>query len=376
MVIAVNTRFLIHDRLEGIGWFSYETLKRITQQHPEHQFHFIFDRPYHPSMIFAENVTAHVIGPQARHPFLWYAWFEWSLPVLLKKIKPDVFVSPDGYSSTATKVPNLLVIHDLAFEHFSDHHPMLVRKFLQYYSPKYAKNATRIATVSEYSRQDIAQRYGVDLKKIDKVYNGVNEAYAPVDDTTAQKVREKYTQGQPYFMYAGSINPRKNVVRLLLAFDEYKKTTNAPDKLLLVGAKGWKTGDVHQTLDSLEFKNDVIQTGHMGLTQLVPLVASAKCMLYVSLFEGFGIPIVEAMRCGVPVITSDRSSMPEVAGDAAIIIDPTHTDSITDAMVLLHSDAAMAKELSEKGLQQSRKFSWDNAAADLWASIEKVLSSK
>lgn len=375
MVIAVNTRFLIHNRLEGIGWFSYETLKRITQQHPEHQFHFIFDRPYHPDMMFADNVTAHVIGPQARHPFLWYAWFEWSLPALLKKIKPDVFVSPDGYSSTSIKVPNLLVIHDLAFEHFDDHHPSLVRKFLQHYSPMYAQQATRIATVSEYSRKDIAERYGVGLEKIDKVYNGVNEAYAPVDAATAQKVRDKYTQGQPYFMYAGSINPRKNVVRLLLAFDEYKKVTNAPDKLLLVGAQGWKTGPVDQTLNSLEFKHDVVMTGHMGVDELVPVVASAKCMMYVSLFEGFGIPIVEAMRCGVPVITSDRSSMPEVAGDAALIVDPTHTDSITDAMVLLHSDTTLANELSEKGLAQSQKFSWDNTAADLWASIEKVLKA-
>lgn len=372
MVIAVNTRFLIHDRLEGIGWFSYETLKRISQQHPEHQFHFIFDRPYHPSMIFADNVTAHVIGPQARHPFLWYAWFQWSLPALINKIKPDVFVSPDGYTSTAIKVPNLLVIHDLAFEHFADHHPTLVRKFLQYYSPKYAKNATRIATVSEYSRQDIAQRYGVDPMKIDKVYNGVNNAYKPISAENAQATRNKYTQGQPYFMYAGSINPRKNVVRLLLAFDEYKKTTNAPDKLLLVGAKGWKTGDVHQTLNSLEFKADVIQTGHMGLEQLVPIVASAKCMLYVSLFEGFGIPIVEAMRCGVPVVTSNTSSMPEVAADAALIVDPSHTDSITDAMVKLHNNPELAKELGQKGLERSKAFSWDNAAADLWASIEKV----
>ena len=118
MKIAVNTRLLLKDKLEGIGWFSYETLKRITTQHPEHQFYFIFDRPFTDEFIFSYNIEPVVIGPPARHPVLWYYWFEFRLPGLLKKINPDIFLSPDGYLSLKSHFKSIAVIHDLNFIHY------------------------------------------------------------------------------------------------------------------------------------------------------------------------------------------------------------------------------------------------------------------
>src|SRR5690606_7224010 len=117
MRIAVNTRLLLKGKLEGIGWFTYQTLERIVKQHPEHEFIFFFDRPYDRSFVFASNVTPVVLSPQARHPVLFYLWFELGIPRLLRKYKADLFLSPDGFSSLSTKVPTCLVIHDLAFEH-------------------------------------------------------------------------------------------------------------------------------------------------------------------------------------------------------------------------------------------------------------------
>jgi hypothetical protein len=157
--IAVNTRLLLKNKLEGIGWFTFEAMKRITKAHPGHHFYFLFDRAYDASFIFGENVTPVVIGPQARHPVLHYLWFEYSVPGALKKINPDVFVSPDAYLSLKTKFKTLLVIHDLNFEHYPENMPALVRKYYKYFTPRFARKASRIATVSRFSKQDIVKQY-------------------------------------------------------------------------------------------------------------------------------------------------------------------------------------------------------------------------
>ena len=219
MKIAVNTRLLIKDKLEGIGWFTYESLKRIVTAHPEHEFFFIFDRDYDGEFIFSTNVTPVVIGPQARHPVLFYIWFEFSLPAALKKIKADLFISPDAYLSLKTKVPSLLVIHDLNFEHYPKMVPFLARKHYQFFTPKFAEKADRIATVSQFSKDDIVQNYHISPEKIDVVYNGANETFYPINEDDKKKAKAMYCEGNDYFVFIGALNPRKNLVNLFKAFD-------------------------------------------------------------------------------------------------------------------------------------------------------------
>src|SRR5437870_5053787 len=138
MKIAVNTRLLLKNRLEGTGWFAYETMKRITIQHPEHHFYFIFDRAFDRIFIFSDNITPIVIGPPARHPVLWYIWFNWSLRMVFNRIKPDIFLSPEAYICLDTKVKTINVIHDIAFEHYPQTVPWLVRKYYKYYFPGFS----------------------------------------------------------------------------------------------------------------------------------------------------------------------------------------------------------------------------------------------
>jgi glycosyltransferase involved in cell wall biosynthesis len=177
MKIAVNTRLLLKDKMEGIGWFTYETLKRITASHPEIEFIFIFDRKPSQDFIFSENVQAVVAHPQSRHPILWYLFFEFGVYRVLKKHKPDLFLSPDGWLSLRSNTPQLAVIHDLNFEKHPEFVPFLVRKYYLYFFPRFAKKARRLTTVSEYSKKDIVSRYGVDEDKVDVVYNGVNDVF-------------------------------------------------------------------------------------------------------------------------------------------------------------------------------------------------------
>ncbi|MBU2466725.1 MAG: glycosyltransferase, partial [Bacteroidetes bacterium] len=165
--IAVNTRLLIKNKLEGIGWFTYENLRRIVKNHPEVDFYFFFDRSPDQEFIFGKNVTALVLQPPARHPFLFVLWFEWSVNRALKQLKPDLFLSPDGYLSLRNNTPDLAVIHDLNFEHFPKDLPFLVRWYYRWFFPRFARKASRIATVSNFSKNDIFKQYGVPLSDID-----------------------------------------------------------------------------------------------------------------------------------------------------------------------------------------------------------------
>ncbi len=366
MKIAVNTRFLLKNKLEGIGWFTYETLKRMVANHPEHEFYFLFDRPYDNSFIFGKNVTPVVLFPPARHAVLWYWWFEWSVPRALRKIKPDVFISPDGYLSLSAQVPSVLVIHDLAFEHYPQYIDKISSAYYRHFTSKYCQKATKIATVSNFSKQDIISRYKIAAEKISVTYNGVKEQFQPLSENEKEAVRKQFSEEKKYFVYAGSLHPRKNIARLFKAFDKFKSDSESDYKLVIAGAKGWMMQEINEVYNAMQFKSEVVFTGHLNAEDLSKVIAAAKAMVYVSLFEGFGIPIIEAMKCEVPVITSATSSMPEVAGDAAIIINPEDETAISNAMMQLYSNEGLCAQLIEKGKWQHQKFTWDNTARQLW----------
>ena len=373
MVIAVNTRLLLKGKLEGIGWFTLETLKRMALNHPEHQFVFIFDRPYNPEFIFAENIKPVVIGPPSRHPVLWYLWFQFSIPWVLKKHKADLFLSPDGYLSLRTKVPQLAVIHDINFVHRPEDLPWLIARYYNYFFPKFAQIAKRIATVSFYSKEDIARSFKISYDKIDVVYDGINQIFEPLSETEKTEIRNKYTRGAGYFLFVGALHPRKNVSGLLQAFDTFKSETTNNIKLMIVGGEMHKTGDIFETYENMKFKNDVIFTGRVTTGELHDIFGAALALAFVPFFEGFGIPVVEAMSAGVPVICSNTTSMPEVGGDAVVYADPMKIDQITDAMIKLADDQQLRKNLVEKGFKQKNKFSWDETAHLLWESVKRTL---
>ena len=373
MRIAVNTRLLLPGKLDGMGWFAYHTLKRITTAHPEVEFIFLFDRKWSEEFIFGKNVTPVALFPQARHPFLYYLWFEYAIPAALKKYKADLFLSPDGYLSLSTKVPQIGVIHDLNFEHYPNDLPALTRWYYRHYFPKFAKAAARIATVSEFSKSDIINCYSIPKEQIDVVYNGVNELYQPVDEAEIQSVRDKFTEGKPYFLFVGMLHQRKNIANLFRAYELFRNRSGQAVKLLIVGHKKWWTSEMEEVYNGMSFKEDVVFLGRQPIEELVKIVASALAMTYVSYFEGFGVPIVESMRCGVPVITSNVTSMPEVSGDAALLVDPFDVNSIMEAMMKISSDASFAAVLSSKGLKQSEKFSWNFSGDLLWECIQKVI---
>jgi glycosyltransferase involved in cell wall biosynthesis len=375
VIVVVNTRLLIPDRLDGIGRFAYETLSRITCAHPEVEFVFLFDRKISDDFIFSENITPVKLLPPARRPFLFRLWLNWSVAGVLRDLQPNLFLSPDGMLPLRTHTPCLPVIHDLNFEHYPKDLPTNIARFYKTDYPKYAHKATRIATVSEFSKNDIHQHYHIPKERIDVVYNGAASGFRPLTPVQVLEVRKQYTHDAPYFLFVGSLHPRKNLARLITAFGKFKAKNPSRTKLLVVGQRYWSGFDLDQVLNAMPAgKEDIVFTGRISQQELQRVTAAALALTYVPYFEGFGIPIVEAMACGVPVITSNITSMPEVAGDAALLVDPFSEDAIADAMRQLDMDEKSRQQLIDRGQVQVEKFSWEKTATLLWQSMEKTMT--
>ena len=214
--------------------------------------------------------------------------------------------------------------------------------------------------------------YAIDPGKIDVVYNGCNELFKPVNESVRSQTKQKFAAGSDYFLFVGALHPRKNISRLFKAFEAFKSQQSSTVKLVIVGEKYYWTSEIKHTYIGMKFKDDVIFTGRLSTDDLKNVVASALAMTYVPYFEGFGIPILEAMNCDVPVITSNVTSMPEIAGGAALLIDPFSVESMTEGMLQLYNDGKLREQLIEKGRIRKADFSWNKTAHALWESIEKT----
>lgn len=370
--VAVNTRLLLPDGLEGIGRFSVEILKRMVAAHPDVQFSFFFDRPFHEKYLFGPNVKAYSLFPQARHPFLFIWFFDWAVARKLRQLKPDVFFSPDGYLSLRTSIPQVPVFHDLAFEHYPEDVKKIEAWHYRRYFPKYAERAAKIIAVSEYTKSDIQKQYGTAKDKIDVVYNACAAHFRALEGDSGEEIRKKHTGGAPFFHSVGAIQPRKNLASLISAYDRFKAESDFPHKMLIVGRKAWNFAEVIHSYEASPNKEDIIFTGFVSDEELNAIYNASAGLCYVPYFEGFGLPILEAMACDTPVITSNATSMPEVAGDATLLVDPAQIEEIATAMLRLAGEPGLAEELVHKGRLQRQAFSWERSAENVWNVLSNV----
>ncbi len=361
MTIAVNTRFLLPGKLEGIGRYTYEVCRRLPELFPDDDLVFLFDRPYDSRFVTGPRTRAIVVPPPARHPVLWYLWFEWALPRALKRAGAEVFFSPDGYTSLRSPVPSVMTVHDLAFEHFPGHTPPLVSRYYRYFTPRYCHHARYVAAVSQFTALDIQQRYGLSAERIAVCGNGCREGFYPLSSDERAQARQQYAGGKPYFLYIGAIHPRKNVHRLIDAFGAFKQRTHAPHQLLIAGRMAWKEGPVETAYQSSPARRDIQLLGFVPDEELPRLMGAAFAFVYPSLFEGFGLPLLEAMHAEVPVISSRSSSMTEVTADAGLLIDPYQTEGLADAMEQM-LDSQLRSSLVKRGKGQRQQYSWDRTA--------------
>jgi glycosyltransferase involved in cell wall biosynthesis len=281
-----------------------------------------------------------------------------------------VFWSPDGLCSLLTSVPQIITIHDINFEHYPKDVPWIARLYFQFFFPKFARKAKHILTVSNYSKEDISKTYSISEQKISVVYNAPNSRYNQITEGEKLAIKKIFSADCNYFLFVGSIHPRKNIQRLIEGFALSKKDLG-DFKLVIVGGVMWK--DKFLAIPK-EIEKDVIFLGHLSLENLTKVTSSAFALTYVPYFEGFGIPLVEAMKCGVPILAAEATCLPEVAGDAAIYCDAFDINSISKGMIELFENKNLREELSQKGLKRSQKFSWNQSAEQVWTCLEEILT--
>lgn len=372
MKIAVNTRFLIKDALEGFGHYTLEIMSRIVRDHPEDEFLFYFDRPFEKTFLYSDRVTGVEVFPPARHPLLFYVWNAFALKRQLRNAKPDVFFSPDSFMPLGLDCPSVITVHDVAHRPYPDAIAFAQRKYYDYFMPRFLKSASHVITVSEFSKQEILKYYSIPEKHISVVYNGIGDQYVPLDEEVQHAIRMQFTDGKPYFLFVGAIHPRKNVARLIQAYSLFRQQTDSNLQLLIAGRKSWDFAEVDQALETSAYRKDIRFTGYVPVESLAKITASAFALCYISLYEGFGLPVVEAMACGVPVIVSTDSAQSEIAGEAGLPTDPLSIPDIAEAMTKISSDPTLRKQMIDSGHKRSRRFSWDVAARDTYNILQNA----
>jgi glycosyltransferase involved in cell wall biosynthesis len=297
-------------------------------------------------------------------------WCNFTLPRQVKETKVDLLHCPAILAPMTCVKPVVFTVHDIYIlkhpESFKFWNRELVKRFL----PVILKRADRIISISEFTKSEVLEMFpGISADKIDVTPLGVNSNYRVVGEVKKSIVREKYELTKPFLLTVSTIEPRKNLANVLGAFSQISDKID--HELVLVGAYGWKCSDLFELIEELGITNRVRFLGYIDGEDLPVLYNLADIFLYPSLYEGFGLPILEAMASGCPVITSNCSSMPEVAGDAALLVDPLEQDNLAEEIIKLLSDGTLRNDLQAKGLNRVEQFTWRNCAEKTLAVYRK-----
>lgn len=374
MRIAINGRVLIKNKLEGIGYFTWEVLKNMVRLYPEHDYLVFFDRKPDREFLIP-GIEFKVLRPAARHPVLYRIWFDLLVPLHVRMWDAEIFVSFDGFTSLKLNIPVVTAIHDLAYLHFPSYMKATDLHFYQKYQPKFARISDRILTVSSYSATDIADKYGIDEDEIEVVYNGSRFEKSPPSPDLS--VLERYDlQPGEYVIYTGSLHPRKNILRLIQGFERSEAANGHRVKLVLAGRKAWDAESIFEMIEHSPVADLIVHTGYVSDSDLWNLLCHSLCLCYVSLFEGFGVPVLDAFHAEVPVVCSQSTSLPEVAGQAACLVDENDAGSISRAIDEMYTDPELRQRLVDKGIDRRRMFSWTSTTQRIFHVIEEVYGER
>ena len=298
-------------------------------------------------------------------------WHRLRLPIPVETITGplDLFYSPDFVlPPTRRTTRTLLTVHDLSFLRYPDHFvPKLVR-YLNAVVPRSVARADRVLADSEATRADLVTYLGTPPEKVEVLYSGVDQRFCPQPEQgEVERIRARYgLDERPYVLSVGTVQPRKNYVRLIRAFVSLKVEA----QLIIAGGRGWLYQDI--LAEAEKHPERVRMLGFVDDADLPALYRGASLFVFPSLYEGFGLPVLEAMACGVPVVCSDASSLPEVAGDAALPVDPLDTGGLAEAMARALEDAELRREMTAKGITRAARFTWEQAARQLLAAFDAV----
>lgn len=370
MVIAFS--FLAQVESEENQNFILKIFDRISKFHPEHIFVFISNKSFEDSSLFSENVMLVVIDYETKTSLELLYYYNIKIPKVLKKYKADVFVS-ERFCSLVGKVPPILISPDLGFIHQPSFVKRRERFFYKKFTPKFLKKAKTIVAFSEFEKGDIVKQFKIDSDKIKVIYKCVDENYKPINFEERESIKEKYAEGNEFFIYSGVISPQKNLMNLLKAFSAFKKRQRSKMQLIITGKPGKKYEEFVESLRLYRFKDEVKLLANLSPQEILTISASAYAMVYPPLYATSTGKLLDAMKCEVPVITSSTSAFPEICGEAALYVDPENPKDIAEKMMLIFKDEKLRKELIEKGKGQAEKYNGEKSTFGMWKLIERHL---
>jgi len=354
----------------GVGYYTEHLLHHLAQEGPDEDLIVVSNQPVDVTRPLPSRVR--VDAPSSRLPRM--VWMQTLAPRAMRRVRADIAHFTNGMVPLASPVPTVVTIHDMSLTLYPRYHParrvMLNRPLVDLA----ARRADAIITVSQSAKRDIMRAYGLPSDRVHVVHEAAAPSFHRVEDAaTLERVRRQHALPERFILYVGTIEPRKNLPKLIEGFARRHHSGDLPHRLVCAGPYGWLSRDIDDLLDRLSIRDAVQFAGYLPFDDLPALYTLAEMFVFPSLYEGFGLPPLEAMASGTPVITSNVSSLPEVVGDAALMIDPYDPAAIADAMRRVLTDASLRSDLRTRGLERARSFSWERSIRRVREIYDEVL---
>lgn len=362
--------YLLHGgadyRSAGVSVYTRQLLSALPRAAPEHRY-LAYVGSDAPTIAGVDRIEAPVA---TQNPLVRIPWEQAALPFRATLDHVDVLHGTVNVIPWLAPVPTVVTVHDLAFMRYPERFPPAKARYLRTAVQLSARRATQIITVSEHTRQDLIEFFRVQEERVTVIHSGVDARFHPGDADAAARVRGEKTGGRRFVLYVGTLEPRKNLDVLIRAFAAAKRTGGSNRALVLVGARGWMDSHLFALVNELDLGEHVVFAGYVPSDELPGWYNAADLFAYPSAYEGFGLPLLEAMACGVPAITTASSALAEVAGDACITVEPGSEEALRVALMQVLSDEGLRSAMRAAGLQRASAFSWEQAAratADVYA---------
>ncbi len=372
MRIGIDYTAAVRQRA-GIGRYARSLIRALARLDHENAYVLLSAGKEADGEPWPANFSLRTLPLTDRHLSILWQKLRLPLPVEWLTGRLDLFHSPDFVLPPVRRARTVVTIHDLSFLRLPDCSSPALLEYLMSAVPRSVARADIILADSQSTQQDLVDLMGVSAERIRVVYPAVDETFMRSDQAGVMAVRARHQIDGPYILSLGTLQPRKNYVRLIEAFQMLKQTSGIPHRLVIGGGPGWLYEPIYETIERLGLQNQVQMLGYVDESDLPALYTGADVFCFPSLYEGFGIPVLEAMACGTPVVASNTSSLPEAAGDAALLVSPTDTDALADALGRAIDDTDLRAQLVQSGLSQCQRFSWRDSAGVLHMAYMELL---
>jgi glycosyltransferase involved in cell wall biosynthesis len=367
MLIGIDASRTTVTRRTGTERYALEITKALIDAAPNDRFFLYFNQPPEPDLLPRTDRVRWRVIPSPR------LWTHARLSAELARRPPDVLFVPAHSLPLLHPSASVVTVHDLGYLFFPDEHTRTSRLARDLANRWSASQALRTIAVSAATRDDLVGRYRVPRGRIDVVHHGHDPSFRPVEDPARlESVTARYGLDAPYFLFVGTLQPRKNYERLLSAFDQFSSRSRSTHLLALVGSAGWQVARLERALARNGARDRIRRLGYVPDADLPALLSGAVALTLPSLYEGFGLPALEAMASGTPVLASNTSSLPEVVGNAGLLVDPLDVGALADALRRLATDGELRRELARRGLRRAARFTWQRAADETLAVLRKA----